>query len=135
MLGVALPVVGALLGLWVAGRQANAASPPADFWPPPLLPPVPPSCDLPPPPLNISVADVVSASGSRFGAPDFADAMISPCGAVRTSAKGFFTSPSRLRGVFCSAVIQATALGSGCGTGTLNVTNLPFAFTAKSDSG
>src|SRR5712672_514262 len=101
----------------VALSVAGGATPPgvtvsttAVFLAPPD--PAPPSCDLPPP-LNMSVAEVVSASGSSVGAPDFADATISPCGAVRTSASGFFTSPSRLRGVFCSAVIHATALGSG----------------------
>src|ERR1700687_4773862 len=96
-------------------------------------PPGPPSCDLLPP-LKMSMPEA-SDSGSRFGAPFFADATISLCGPERTRASGFFTKPSRCRGALCSAVIHATALGSGCGTGTLNATNLFFAFWAKLESG
>ena len=96
--------------------------------------PVPPSCERFPG-VKTSVADVLSDSGCKFGAPVRAAATISAWGPGRTNANGFLIKLSRCLGAFCSATIHALAFGSACGTGTLNAFNFALASGANGDNG
>src|SRR5207237_5339892 len=66
------------------------------------------------PPLNISIPVSLSESGVIVGFPVLAAARNSCPGPVRIRLGGFLINASRCRGAFCCALIQATALGSGC---------------------
>jgi len=96
-----VPPLGALPGVTISTTAAFPA-PGAD----------PPKLDRFPG-VKMSVAEVLSDSGCRFGAPVRAAATSSVCGPDRTNASGFLIKLSCSRGVFCSATIQACALGSG----------------------
>src|SRR5882724_2352035 len=56
-------------------------------------------------------------------------------GPVLKNPIGFLTRLVRWRGAFCSAVIHATAFGSGCGTGAPIAFNRSFASGTRGDSG
>src|SRR6266852_2833848 len=100
----------------------------------PVLAPAPePTSAVRPPPERISTPEVVSASGSIFGAPLVAAMCTS--GPLRKRPNARCGRVSRGRGAFCSAVIQATAFGSGCGTGTPKTCSLPLASPARAESG
>src|SRR5207249_1693774 len=85
------------------------------------------------PPVRMSPPS--SLSGDIVGVPDLAAAYNSCLGVVCTSAKGFKTSGSCFRGEFFSAVIHATAFGSGCGTGAFSAFSLSFAPGTSGESG
>ena len=65
------------------------------------------------PGVRMSVAEVLSVSGVRFGAPVRAAATNSACGPDRINASGLLIKLSCSRGAFCSATIHACAFGSG----------------------
>src|SRR6266478_5452943 len=87
------------------------------------------------PPVKISTPDDVSDSGSNVGFPT-REATCSTCpGPFLKNLSGFPSRPVRGRGAFCSAVIHATAFGSGCGTGAPSAFNRSFAAGTRGDSG
>src|ERR1700674_3083582 len=87
------------------------------------------------PPVKISTPADVSDSGSNVGFPT-REATCSSCpGPVLKNPSGFFTRLVRGGGAFCSAVIHATAFGSGCGTGAPSAFNRSFASGTRGDSG
>src|SRR5712664_3999966 len=87
------------------------------------------------PPAKMSTPAEVSDSGSNVGFPT-REATCSSCpGPVLKNPRGFLTRLVRGRGAFCSAVIHATAFGSGCGTGAPSAFNRPFASGTRGDSG
>src|SRR5580658_3279724 len=88
-----------------------------------------------PPGVSMSIGDTLSDSGCKFGAPFLAATFNSPLGPFDTNASGFLTRLVCGLGVFCSAVIHATALGSGCGTGAPNALSLSFAPGTMPDNG
>ena len=59
------------------------------------------------PGVRMSVAEVLSDSGVKFGVPVRAAATNSVCGPGRISASGFLIRVSCSRGIFCSATIHA----------------------------
>src|SRR5712692_9416324 len=87
-----------------------------------------------PPLAKISPVEV-SVSGCRFGGPVFAAACSSAPGPFFRIPSGFLTRLVRFLGVFCSARIHATALGSACGTGAPSAVSLFFASEASPESG
>src|SRR6516164_7756862 len=100
-----------------------------------LLPPPTPICALPPP-VSTSADSAPSDSGSIFGAPVFAAVMRSWLGPEWTSAIGpLLTNPGCSRGAAASACIHASALGSGCGTGTPKATSFFLASPTSGESG
>src|SRR5216683_1369175 len=129
----------------VFGSAASVAG--ATFSAPPVVPPVLPGTMVatipvpaPPvrdglPPVNTSIPVSLSASGVMVGFPNLDADCISCFGPERTSPIGFFMRLSFCLGAFCSAVIHATALGSGCGTGAPCAFNRFFASGTSGDSG
>ena len=83
----------------------------------------------------MSIPASLSDSGVIVGAPVFAAAYNSSLGPVLTSASGLATRESCFRVEFFSAVIHATALGSGCGTGAFSSFSLSLACGTIGDSG
>src|SRR5882672_2413806 len=87
------------------------------------------------PPIKMSTPVDVSDSGSNVGFPT-REATCSSCpGPVLKNLIGFLTRLVLGRGAFCSAVIHATAFGSGCGTGAPSAFNRSFASGTRGDSG
>ena len=84
------------------------------------------------PPLNVSVPPL-SASGSICGLP--AVAVMCTSGPLRIMPIARWTGVSFGLGAFCSAVIHASAFGSGCGIGTPYDFNLSCACGAFFDNG
>lgn len=80
-----------------------------------------------PPGVRSSPPAKVSDSGCKFGAPFLAATTISVSGPLFKMPKGFMNKLVCCRGVFCSAVIQARAVGSGCGMGTPKALSLSLA--------
>src|SRR5229473_99248 len=87
------------------------------------------------PPFKISIPASLSDSGVIVGFPYLDAVCISCFGPDRRKPAGFLMSDSCGRGAFCSAVIQAAACGSGCGTGTPSVFNRLLALGTRGDSG
>src|SRR5437660_2368665 len=87
------------------------------------------------PPLNISIPVSLSESGVIVGFPVVAAARNSCPGPVRIRLSGFSITASRCRGAFCSAVIHATALASGCGIGAPRAFNRLLALGTSGDKG
>ena len=132
-------------GCSVAGPAFTSSAPP------PKLPPVP-SDRLPPLPtmlfvpvgdvphrrdcashLECPLTDMESLSGSMCGAP-FSAAMCTS-GPLWKIPSPLWARFSLGRGAFCSAVIHASAFGSGCGTGTPNATSFALASASYFERG
>src|SRR6267143_1255682 len=86
------------------------------------------------PPAKTSIPASLSDSGVIVGFPFVAAVRNSFPGPLRISSSGFLMSISRCRGAFCSAVIQATAWGSGCGTDAPSAFNRLVALGTKGGS-
>src|SRR5260370_4583475 len=130
----------AVLGSAPSVAGATFSAPPLVV--PPVLPvtivatiPVPVPTRASFPPVNTSIPASLSASGVIVGFPVLAATRNSCPGPLRTRPMGFLIRLSRCRGAFCSAVIQATALGSGCGTGAPCALSRFLASGTSGDSG
>src|SRR5580704_1005510 len=118
---VAESAVPACPGTTTPTSAVPAAPPPAVCFPP--------GVNKSPPPDNDS------DSGCICGVPCCADASSSPVGPLLIKSNGFLYRGVCGLGVFCSAVIQASAVGSGCGTGTPAAFSLSLACGASADNG
>ena len=96
------------------------------------MPPPTPDC---PPGFSMSEGDIESDSGCRLGAPCVDAFANSTFGPFEIKSNGRFTMLLCGLGVFCSAVIHARELGSGCGMGAPKDFNLSFAPGTMLDNG
>ena len=87
------------------------------------------------PPVSRSAADIVSDGGCKFGAPLLAAEYNSAVGPLFIIHIGFLNRLVCGLGAFCSAVIHATAVGSGCGIGAPNDFSLSLASYTMLESG